>query len=203
MHGSTEHCWGTIPIRVCLRSDHEGVNVGTTVSRRSFVKWGTAAVGASALVGFAGCAPSGATDVTQQEGQAATEVQGEWLNAPCYNNCSCGSSRCLNKVYVADGVPLKTRTDEVDEDSYAMPQRRACLRGRAKMSEILSPARIKYPMKRKNFSLDNPQGDLRGKDEWERMGWDEALDLVAEGIKKMYDQYGPTGVLCGAITGRP
>ena len=27
---------------------------------------------------------------------------------------------------------------------------------------------------------------------------DEALDLVAEGIKKMYDQYGPTGILCGA-----
>ena len=46
--------------------------------------------------------------------------------------------------------------------------------------------------------MDNPQGELRGKDEWERISWDEALDLVAEGIKKMYDQYGPTGILCGA-----
>ena len=69
-----------------------------------------------------------------------------------------------------------------------------CIRDR------LSPARIKYPMKRKNIRLDNPQGELRGKDEWERISWDEALALVAEGIKKMYDQYGPTGILCGAVS---
>lgn len=95
-------------------------------------------------------------------------------------------------------MPLKTRTDEDGDDSYAVPQRRACLRGRAKMSEVLSPARIKYPMKRKNFSLDNPQGELRGRDEWERISWEEALDLVAKGIQKTLDQYGPTGILCGA-----
>ena len=168
----------------------------TTLTRRSFVKWGTATVGATALVGFTGCAPGGGKAEDASEG--TQQKAGEWLNAPCYNNCSCGSSRCLNRVYVEDGVPLKIRTDEESEDMFAMPQRRSCLRGRAKISEVLSPARIKYPMKRKNFRLDNPQGELRGKDEWERISWDEALDLVAEGIKKMYDQYGPTGILCGA-----
>ncbi len=168
----------------------------TTLTRRSFVKWGTSTVGATALVGFTGCAPGGGKAEDASEG--TQQKAGEWLNAPCYNNCSCGSSRCLNRVYVEDGVPLKIRTDEESEDMFAMPQRRSCLRGRAKISEVLSPARIKYPMKRKNFRLDNPQGELRGKDEWERISWDEALDLVAEGIKKMYDQYGPTGILCGA-----
>ena len=157
----------------------------TTLTRRSFVKWGTATVGATALVGFTGCAPGGGKAEDASEG--TQQKAGEWLNAPCYNNCSCGSSRCLNRVYVEDGVPLKIRTDEESEDMFAMPQRRSCLRGRAKISEVLSPARIKYPMKRKNFRLDNPQGELRGKDEWERISWDEALDLVAEGIKKMYD----------------
>ena len=126
-----------------------------TLSRRNFLKWSAATAGAAGLVGLTSC--SKAEEGGQPAG-APEEVQGEWYNAPCYNNCSCGSSRCLNKVFVSDGVPLKTRTDEDEVDTYAMPQRRACLRGRAKMSEVLSPARIKYPMKRKNFSLDNPQG---------------------------------------------
>ncbi|MFQ9678540.1 MAG: molybdopterin guanine dinucleotide-containing S/N-oxide reductase, partial [Eggerthella lenta] len=116
----------------------------TTLTRRSFVKWGTATVGATALVGFTGCAPGGGKAEDASEG--TQQKAGEWLNAPCYNNCSCGSSRCLNRVYVEDGVPLKIRTDEESEDMFAMPQRRSCLRGRAKISEVLSPARIKYPM---------------------------------------------------------
>ena len=77
----------------------------TTLTRRSFVKWGTATVGATALVGFTGCAPGGGKAEDASEG--TQQKAGEWLNAPCYNNCSCGSSRCLNRVYVEDGVPLK------------------------------------------------------------------------------------------------
>lgn len=116
------------------------------------------------------------------------------------NNCSCGSSRCLLKVYVEDGVPLKIRTDEQDEDSIEVPQRRACPRGRAQIGNILSPARIKYPMKRKGWSPDNPNGELRGKDEWERIGWDEALDYIAAEMKKAYDNYGPKSILAAAYS---
>ena len=170
-------------------------------TRRNFVKWGTLTAGAASLAGFAGTTPVAFADEA-----AATPFEtvgngtGTWLNAPCYNNCSCGSARCLNKVYVEDGVPLKMRGDGDmgDEDTYAVPQRRSCLRGRAKISEVYSPARIKYPMKRKNFTLDDPHGELRGIDEWERLSWDEALDLVAEGISRMEEQYGPTGILCAA-----
>ena len=166
--------------------------MSVNVSRRSFVQWAAATGAAAGLSGL----------VARPEGvlaEEAAEEAGTWLTAPCYNNCSCGSSRCLNRVYVEDGVPIKTRSDE-EGDSYAVPERRACARGRSKMSEVLSPARIKYPMKRKNFSLDDPHGELRGKDEWERITWDEALDLVAAGIQKMLDLYGPKGILCGGST---
>ena len=169
------------------------------LTRRNFLQWSAACAGAAGLVGLTSCAPKaeeGGSDAPAQ--LQAVEETGQWMTAPCYNNCSCGSSRCLNRVYVEDGVPLKMRSDEDETDSYAMPQRRSCLRGRGKISEVYSPARIKYPMKRKNFSLDDPQGELRGRDEWVRMEWDEALDLVAEGIKKMLDQYGPKGILCAA-----
>ncbi len=167
----------------------------TTLTRRSFVKWGTATAGAAALVGFTGCAPSGDES---GEGQAGTEGAGEWKTGACMNNCSCGSSRCLLRVYVEDGVPLKIRTDEQDEDSRETPQRRACPRGRAQIGNMMSPARIKYPMKRKGWSPDNPNGEMRGKDEWERISWEEALDYIAAEIKKTMDQYGNRAILSAA-----
>lgn len=170
------------------------------LTRRSFVKWGTAAAGAATLAGFAGCAPSGQENAQKEglsdTGDAPAEETGAWLTGACMNNCSCGSSRCLLKVYVEDGVPLKIRTDEQDEDSVEVPQRRACPRGRAQISNMTSPARIKYPMKRKSWSPDNSNGEMRGKDEWERISWDEALDYIAAEMKKAYDNYGPRSILC-------
>lgn len=170
----------------------------TTLTRRSFVKWGSATAGAAALVGFTGCTPDG-----QQESsgtQTVAEEKGEWRTAPCRYNCCCGVSRCLLQVYVEDGVPLKTRTDE-SEDTLANPQRRACARGRGQIANMLSPARIKYPMKRKGWSPDNPNGEMRGKDEWERISWDEALQYVADEIKKTYDAYGPRSMFAACAPG--
>ena len=180
--------------------------MGTTpLTRRSFVKWGTAAAGATALVGFAGCAPAkeeerqlGETGEASPTGYAGETGNGQWLTGACPNNCSCGSSRCLLKVYVEEGVPLRIRTDEEDEDSIEVPQRRACPRGRAQISNITSPARIKYPMKRKGWSPENPNGEMRGRDEWERISWEEALDYIAAEMKKAYDTYGPRSILAAS-----
>ncbi len=147
-------------------------------------------------MGFTGCAPSG--DGAGEGGQTGAEGAGEWKTGACMNNCSCGSSRCLLRVYVEDGVPLKIRTDEQDEDSIEVPQRRACPRGRAQISNMMSPARIKYQMKRKGWSPDNPNGEMRGKDEWERISWEEALDYIAAEVKKTVDQYGSRAILCAA-----
>ena len=131
------------------------------LTRRSFVKWGTAAAGAATLAGFTGCANSSASSETALgdtsiEAYPGEKGDGQWLTGACMNNCSCEHSRCLLRVYVEDGVPLRIRTDE-EEDSIEIPQRRACPRGRAQISNMTSPARIKYPMKRKGWSPDAPQ----------------------------------------------
>lgn len=168
----------------------------TSLTRRNFVKWSALSAGAASLVGLTSCSSGGG----QGAGQEASGEKGMWLTGACMNNCSCGSSRCLLRVYVEDGVPLKIRTDEQDEDSIEVPQRRACPRGRAQIGNMLSPARVKYPMKRKNWSPDNPNGELRGKDEWERISWDEALDYIAAEMKKAYDNYGPKSILAAAYS---
>ena len=38
------------------------------LTRRSFVKWGTAAAGAATLAGFTGCAPSGQENAQKERG---------------------------------------------------------------------------------------------------------------------------------------
>lgn len=156
------------------------------------MKWGAALAGTAALAGF--------TETALADGQAYDTAvdaakNGEWKVVPCYNNCSCDSSRCLLKCYFEDGVPIKIRSDEEGDDSIENPQRRACLRGRAAIKDKLSPMRVKYPMKRKSWSPDDPHGELRGIDEWERISWDEALDYVADEIQKCLDKYGPHSIL--------
>lgn len=172
-----------------------------SISRRNFLQW--SAVAAAAAAGLIACSTSDATPENGGSESRAPETlveNGQWLTGACMNNCSCEQSRCLLRVYVEDGVPLKIRTDEEDEDTIEVPQRRACLRGRAKISDMLSPSRIKYPMKRKNWSPENPNGELRGIDEWERITWDEALDIVASEMQKAYDNYGPKSILAAAYS---
>lgn len=64
------------------------------------------------------------------------------------------------------------------------------------------PDRLKYPMKRKTWSVDEPHTENRGKDEWERITWDEALDLIEAKMRKIIDEYGPESIIISQGTGR-
>lgn len=169
------------------------VKQSSGMSRRSFVAASAAATAALAATGLAGCAPN-SVEETKDEGGASTErdiVSGEWKTAACWHNCG---GRCVNKVLVKDGVVVRQKTDDTHEDSPDYPQIRSCARGHSQRQQVFGADRIKYPLKRKGWSPDNPNGEMRGKDEWERISWDEALDYVADELKKVYEKYGPTGV---------
>jgi molybdopterin guanine dinucleotide-containing S/N-oxide reductase-like protein len=65
-------------------------------------------------------------------------------------------------------------------------------------SLIYSPDRVLYPLKRVDFDPKgerNPQ--TRGVSGYERISWDEALDLVANEIKRVKRDYGPGAILSG------
>ena len=62
-------------------------------------------------------------------------------------------------------------------------------------SMVYSPDRLLYPMKRADFDPNgqrNPQN--RGSSEYERISWDEALDLVATEIKRAKTVHGPGAI---------
>ena len=164
----------------------------TKVNRRDFLK-GTAAasmaVAGISMTGFANeSALADSVSTVEHAPIVDQEEGGKWIAAACWHNCG---GRCINKALVKDGVVLRQKTDDSHEDTPDYPQQRACQRGRAQRMQVFGADRLKYPMKRKNWSLENPNGDMRGEDEWERISWDEAYTLVAQTTKKLYDQYGP------------
>ena len=61
---------------------------------------------------------------------------------------------------------------------------------------VFSPARIRYPMKRVDF---DPKGERniqnRGVSKYERISWDEALDIITSEMLRVKETYGPTAIL--------
>ena len=63
--------------------------------------------------------------------------------------------------------------------------------------------RLLYPMKRVDW---DPNGERhpenRGKSEFERITWDEAMDIIASESMRIKDEYGPEAIITGQGTGR-
>ena len=170
-----------------------------TLTRRSFVAAATA--GAAALA--AGCAPqqkmAKTGDTAPREYRLDAELDensaGEWKPVQCWLSCG---GKCLLQAYVVDGVATRIKSDDVYEDTIETFQNRGCVRGRSQRAAHSSAERLKYPMKRKNWQPGgggNVNGQLRGEDEWERISWDEAYELVAQEMERIYGTYGGRSVL--------
>ena len=113
------------------------------------------------------------------------------------------------RVYVKDGKITRMRPiifdDKVDAPSWDInargrkftPPRKTTLQTYEvpERTRVYAENRIKYPLKRKHF---DPNGErhpeLRGKDEYVRISWDEALDIVAGEIKRIRKTYGPAAI---------
>lgn len=134
-----------------------------------------------------------------------------------YTSCAANGcfDLCVLKVHKKDGKVTAIETDDTinlgsgREDSYTdldricsgLVQHRACPRGRSWKESIYAPTRLLYPMKRKHWSPDEPNGHLRGEDEYERITWDEALDYVANAYRDTREKYGPYSVWMDTICG--
>lgn len=167
--------------------------------RRTFVKGAASvAVTLAAAGGLTACgADAAVSDDASTTGASRDIVSGEWIPAACWHGCS--TRMCVNKVLMQDGVAIRQKTDDCQEDGMALVQHRGCLRGRSQRKQVFSADRMKYPMKRKHWEPGNPNGELRGKDEWERISWDEALDYVANETKRIMDTYGNKAIFADGV----
>ncbi|MFW9880267.1 MAG: molybdopterin-dependent oxidoreductase, partial [Candidatus Thorarchaeota archaeon] len=100
------------------------------------------------------------------------------INTGCCHDCG---GRCALKAHVKDGKIIRFETDNAEK-----PQLRACLRGRAYRQKVYHPDRLKYPMRR--------IGE-RGEGKFEKISWDEALDIVANKMKEIKEKCGNSSIL--------
>ncbi len=165
--------------------------------RRSFLK----TVGAGAAVATTG----GLVEIGLGEQQAAAFPYEPYprdddlttVVTSCDHNCG---SRHMLVAHKKGDVIVRLSTDngsyqeggKVGLDTEAMPQLRACLRGRSYRSRLYSPERLLYPMLR--------VGE-RGEGKFKRVSWEEALDHVARKMVEIKQKYGPTAILDQAYAG--
>jgi anaerobic dimethyl sulfoxide reductase subunit A len=161
------------------------------LSRRSFIKWSAVLGGTVAL---AGGVASGLKVIEVNAANDKAATPGTWKPAACWGNCG---GRCLNVAFVEDGVVTRQKTDDTHPDSPDYPQQRGCSRGRSQRMRAFGADRLKYPMKRAHWAPGGGDKSLRGKDEWVRITWDEALDIVVSEYKRITKQYGAGSVLWG------
>jgi len=89
-----------------------------------------------------------------------------------YSLCSICYNECAIRVRVVDGKPVAV---EGVPESDRGAQGGLCARGVTGIMDWYDPNRILYPVKR-----TNPKKGLYEDPKWQRISWEEALDIITE-----------------------
>ena len=161
-------------------------NTPSALTRRSFLKATALTAGAAAAVGMAGCS----TVAEQPEETVKQATEEKTYTNWCRGNCG---GPCNLTGVVREGKLVKT-TPTILPRSKA-PYRKGCVRGNSGPQRIYGTNRNLYPMK---------QTGERGSDNWERITWDEALDIIVEKFKAAEAEFGSKSIAfaigCGNST---
>ncbi|TYG34933.1 dimethyl sulfoxide reductase subunit A [Lonepinella koalarum] len=153
------------------------------IKRRDFVK-------ASGLTALAATSGLSLPFTTQANTTIPIKNQNDkvvW--SMCSVNCG---SRCALRLHVKNDEVYWVETDNTEDDQYGNHQIRACLRGRSIRRRMNHPDRLKYPMKRIG---------KRGEGKFQRISWDEALDTIADNLKRIVKDYGNEAVYINYSSG--
>jgi anaerobic selenocysteine-containing dehydrogenase len=89
------------------------------------------------------------------------------------SDCILCINSCGINAYVEDGKLVKVEGMK----EHGVSKGYICPRGEALVEYVYSPDRLLYPMKKSDG-------------EWKRISWDEALDTIADELKKIKEKYG-------------
>lgn len=164
------------------------------ISRRTFMK--TSTLSGLAIAAQTLPLPFGMRRAAAAVSNALTAGEDKIVWGACSVNCG---SRCALRLHVRNNEVWHVETDNTGEDIYGNHQVRACLRGRSIRRRINHPERLNYPMKRVG---------KRGEGKFERISWDEALDILTSRLQKTVERHGnesvyinySSGVVGGNIT---
>lgn len=157
------------------------------LTRREFIS--NTALGSLALAAGGIALPFGFSPLAAAVGNASQATEDKVVWGACSVNCG---SRCALRLHVRNDAVYRVETDNTGLDEYGDHQVRACLRGRSIRHRINHPDRLNYPMKRTG---------KRGEGKFERISWDEALDIVSNSLKDVVDKYGNEAVYINYSSG--
>ena len=115
----------------------------------------------------------------------SAEQHEQIFSCMCVGNCQ---SRCRLYVHVRDGKAVKTSMAPFPDPRY----NRVCLRGLSQIQRLYDPNRLKYPMKR--------VGE-RGEGRWERISWDEAIDMITTKFNAYQQEFGKQSIAFSTVSG--
>ena len=148
------------------------------ISRRGFIKLSAAASAAAV-----------STDPSRVLHALVTADTGtvNHQNRSIFSACDMCFNKCGLIARVQDGVLKK-----LDPNPHSMKSRgMLCARGNAGVRQLYDADRLKYPLLRKGG---------RGQGKWQRLTWDQALDLCAEQMDRIGREYTRCGFLFMAGT---
>jgi anaerobic selenocysteine-containing dehydrogenase len=96
--------------------------------------------------------------------------------------CALCIARCGTVATVEDGHFTRLDPDRSHPTGQAI-----CAKGRAAPELVYHPERLTYPLRRTRPKGDPDPG-------WERIGWDEALNLTAAAMRRVAERHGPQAV---------
>src|SRR5215813_13351701 len=102
--------------------------------------------------------------------------------------CALCISRCGSIAVVEDGRFVALEPDPSHPTGQAI-----CSKGRAAPELVYHADRLRYPLKRTRPKGDPDPG-------WQRISWDEALDLTAARLRRIAEQHGPESVVFSAVS---
>jgi anaerobic selenocysteine-containing dehydrogenase len=99
--------------------------------------------------------------------------------------CPMSKSRCAVICQVEDGRLLSVRKDPDHPNCLNL-----CPKGLAAPELVYHPERLKYPLRRTNPKTAADPG-------WERISWEEALDVISRKLLEAREKYGAESVIFG------
>jgi anaerobic selenocysteine-containing dehydrogenase len=96
--------------------------------------------------------------------------------------CGLCIARCGAIAVVEEGRFARLEPDPKHPTGQAL-----CAKGRAAPELVYHPERLKYPLRRTRPKGDPDPG-------WERINWDEALNLTAAAMRRVAERHGPRSV---------
>lgn len=119
------------------------------------------------------------------------EAKASAPQAPAWESKFSACDMCFNKCGLIARVE-NGRAVKLDPNPKFLKSRgMLCARGNAGLAQVYDPDRLKHPLLR--------VGE-RGEGKWQRIPWDEALDLAAEKLQEVREKYLPCGHLFSAGT---